>query len=93
MAAHWVGVPATAIAFSGCSCIRTGTCAMRASWTSRVRFASSSAVGGSPWRWRSEWRTTPICVDTWAAEVTSSVEPPPMSMTRNSPARPCVAPS
>ena len=58
---------------------------MRASWTSRVRFASSAAVGGSLWRWRSECRTTPIWVETCAVEVTSSVEPPPMSMTRNSP--------
>ena len=25
----------------------------------------SAAVGGSWWRWRSVWRTTPACVETW----------------------------
>ena len=37
-------------------------------------------------RWRSVWRTTPACVETWnstslPAPMTSSVEPPPMSST------------
>ena len=35
----------------------------RAGWTSARRAASSSRVGGSVWRWRSLWRTTPIWVD------------------------------
>ena len=48
--------------------------------------SSSSAVGGSRCRWRSVWRTTPTCVETWKstsprAPTTSSVEPPPMSIT------------
>ena len=43
-------------------------------------------VGGSWCRWRSVWRTTPIWVETWKrtaprAPTTSSVEPPPMSIT------------
>ena len=40
-------------------------------------------------RWRSVWRTTPTCVETWKtrsapAPTTSSVEPPPMSITSTS---------
>jgi hypothetical protein len=43
-------------------------------------------VGGSSCRWRSVWRTTPACVETWKPprrprRSTSSVEPPPMSIT------------
>ena len=49
--------------------------------------ASSSAVGGSVARWRSVWRTTPAWVETWKLTssplpTTSSVDPPPTSMTR-----------
>ena len=47
---------------------------------------SSAGVGGSVARWRSVWRTTPAWVETWKPTssprpTTSSVEPPPMSMT------------
>ena len=60
-------------------------------WASAGRTSSPSArssrgLGGSECRWRSEWRTTPTWVETWKATVplspiTSSVEPPPMSIT------------
>ena len=33
--------------------------------TSAVSASSSAGVGGSSWRWRSAWRTTPTCVETW----------------------------
>ena len=54
--------------------------------TSAASAASSSRAGGSECRWRSEWRTTPTWVETWNATsppspTTSSVEPPPMSIT------------
>ena len=95
IAAHCVGVPATAIAFSRFSSLRTGTCALSPSRTSSASAWSSRGAGGSRWRCRSLWRTTPICVETWKPEPsTSSVEPPPMSITRYSPAaRPKVAPA
>jgi hypothetical protein len=51
--------------------------------------------------WRSVWRTTPACVETWKSTlpsqpVTNSVEPPPMSTTSTSSprsARSLVAPA
>ena len=55
--------------------------------------SSSSGRGGSVCRWRSLWRTTPTWVETWKstsprAPTTSSVEPPPMSITSSGVASP-----
>ena len=54
--------------------------------TSAASASSSAEVGGSVARWRSVWRTTPACVETWKLTssplpTTSSVDPPPTSMT------------
>ena len=36
--------------------------------------SSSSAVGGSACRWRSVWRTTPICVETWKRDLAARAD-------------------
>ena len=81
-------VPATAIAAIGA---RRRPGRRRRARRRRRRRARPArrGVGGSVWRWRSVWRTTPICVETWKpiaprAPQTSSVEPPPMSITTRS---------
>src|SRR5919108_5583966 len=89
MAAAEVAVPATATAASPRSRTSAGTAARMPASTLAASAASSSAVGGSECRWRSVWRTTPIWADVKksilpADPQTSSVEPPPMSITTRS---------
>jgi hypothetical protein len=101
MPAHWVAVPATATAAVTRSRSASGIARASAGPASSLSARSSCGVGGSECRWRSEWRTTPTCVETWKptsprSPITSSVEPPPMSITsRRSPSagvRAAVAP-
>ena len=82
-------VPATAIAAWTLRATSSGSCAASVARKSSTSEATSSGSGGSSCRWRSPSRTTPACMDTWKSTsgpwpVTSSVEPPPMSMTTSS---------
>ena len=84
-----VAVPATAIAASVRARTSAGTASATPASTAAASSASSPPDGGSACRWRSVWRTTPIWVETWKpssprAPQTSSVEPPPMSITSRS---------
>ena len=79
-------MPATAIAARAASRALCGTACANVARTSAASASSSAGVGGSVVRWRSLWRTTPACVETWKLTssplpTTSSVEPPPTSMT------------
>src|SRR3954447_26268488 len=65
MRAHCVAVPATATAAVTRLRSSSGTAVASAGPASPASAPSSSRVGGSEWRCRSEWRTTPTCVDTW----------------------------